>query len=331
MMINFIIRDAAGAYALDARNRGDQGESKMPETTVTWPRKTREIQNAITDSTRWNGFKFRDGDIVVATYAKTGTTWTQQIVGQLIFQGAENSVFEASPWVDMRIFPLDEIMQMLDAQTHRRFMKTHLPLDALVFSPQAKYIYVARDGRDTAWSLYNHHAGFTDQAYEMINNTPGRVGPPMERPGDDIVEYFREWLDGRGLPMGASFWEHIQGWWDARHLPNVLLVHFNNLKADMPGEMRRIAAFLGIEIDEARWPDMVEHCTFDYMKRTASSHSPMLDGMFNGGGQTFFNKGTNGRWRDVLPAADVQKYERIASENLTPDCARWVATGEMAR
>ena len=301
----------------------------MPEATLTWPQKAREVQNSVCDSTRWNGFKFRDDDIVVATYAKTGTTWTQQIVGQLIFRGAEGALFDTSPWVDFRPFPLDEITQRLEAQTHRRFLKTHLPLDALVFSPQAKYIYIGRDGRDTLWSLYNHHAGFTDQAYELINNVPGRVGPPLERPTGDIVQYFHEWLDGGGLPLGASFFEHIQGWWDARHLPNLLFVHFNNLKADLPGEMRRIAGFLGIEIDQARWPAMVEHCTFDYMKRTASVHSPILDLVFNGGGSTFFHKGTNGRWRDVLSAADVQKYEQIASAKLTPECAHWVATGEL--
>jgi aryl sulfotransferase len=302
----------------------------VPEATLTWPQKTREIQNCICDSTRWNGFKFREDDIMIATYAKTGTTWTQQIVGQLIFGGAEGiAAAEASPWVDFSPFPLDQVMQRLDAQTHRRFMKTHLPLDALAFSPQVKYIYIARDGRDTAWSLYNHHAGFTDQAYEMINNAPGRVGPALERPTGDVVKYFRGWLDGEGLPLGVTFWEHVQGWWDARGLPNVLLVHFNRLKADMPGEMRRIAGFLGIAIDEARWPAMVEHCTFDYMK-TASANAPILDEMFNGGGNTFFNKGTNGRWRELLSAAEVQKYERMASSNLTPECAHWVATGEMA-
>jgi aryl sulfotransferase len=95
-------------------------------------------------------------------------------------------------------------------------------------------------------------------------------------------------------------------------------------------EMRRIAGFLDIRIDEARWPMMVEHCTFDYMKRTAVANPSMLDAMFKGGGNTFFNKGTNGRWRDVLCTADLQKYEQIANANLTPECARWVATGEMA-
>jgi aryl sulfotransferase len=302
----------------------------MQESTFAWPQKTQEIQDVILDSTRWNGFQFRGGDIVIATYAKTGTTWTQQIVGQLIFRGAEGlPVMDICPWVDMRFGPpLHVIREMLEAQTHRRFMKTHLPLEALVFSPQAKYIYIARDGRDVVWSMYNHIVSFTPAAHEMMNNAPGRSGPPLGPPAADVIQFFRGWL----RPMDQQvqrFWQHNQGWWDVRHLPNVLLVHFNNLKADLPGEMRRIAAFLDIEVEEALWPTLVEHCRFDYMKANASTLSPMLDVMFQGGGKTFIHKGTNGRWRDLLSAEDIEAYERAAQENLTPDCAHWLATGEM--
>ena len=93
----------------------------MPHA-ITYPVKTRDIKNVITDSTRWNYVTFRDGDIVVVTYAKTGTTWTQQIVGQLIHQGEDSALFEGSPWVDMRPVPLEIILEGLAAQKHRRFM-----------------------------------------------------------------------------------------------------------------------------------------------------------------------------------------------------------------
>jgi aryl sulfotransferase len=301
----------------------------MALAQLAWPQKTRDIQNALCDSTRWNWFKFREDDIVVATYGKTGTTWTQQIVGQLVMSGKDGSLFDASPWVDFRPIPLELVLETVEAQQHRRFLKTHLPIDALVFSPKAKYLYIGRDGRDMVWSLYNHHAGFTDQAYAMINNVFGRVGDPLKPPAGDVVEYFREWLNGGVMPLGVSFWEHVQGWWNARHLPNVMPLHFNNLKSDLPGEMRRIAAFLGIAIDETKFPSMVEHCTFDYMQRTASQHSPILDMVFQNGGRTFFNKGTNGRWKDLLTASDLQRYEEAVQANLTPDCARWLATGEL--
>lgn len=304
----------------------------MEQAARAWPQKTREIQSAVSDSTRWNEFRFRNDDIVIATYAKTGTTWTQQIVGEFIFCGARTALFagEVSPWVDFRPLPWDQVQQRIEAQQHRRFLKTHLPLDAMVFLPQVKYIYVARDGRDTAWSLYNHLAGFTDQGYAMINSAPGRTGPLLERPAGDVVQFFREWLDGAGLPLGASFWQHTQGWFDASHLPNVLLVHFNNLKADLPREMKRIAAFLGIEIEEDLWPTLIEHCSIGYM-RNLSLQSPMMNTLFQDGGHTFFHMGVNGRWRDLLSTDDIERYEAAARANLTPACAHWVATGELTQ
>ena len=44
--------------------------------------------------------------------------------------------------------------------------------------------------------------------------------------------------------------------------------------------------------------------------------------------KSFINKGTNGRWRDLLSADDIRKYESFAASRLTPDCAHWLATGE---
>jgi aryl sulfotransferase len=81
----------------------------MAGAVMGLPQKEREIQTVICDSTRWNGFTFRDDGIIIATYAKTGTTWTQQIAGQLIFGGKERDLFEASPWVDFRLIPLDQM------------------------------------------------------------------------------------------------------------------------------------------------------------------------------------------------------------------------------
>jgi aryl sulfotransferase len=302
----------------------------MAATTVVWPKKVRELQNVLFDSTRWNEFKFRDGDIVIATWGKSGTTWTQQIVSQLVFRGAEGmAVMEGlSPWLDLRVFPLHEIVDKLESQTHRRLIKTHLPLDALVFSPLAKYIYIGRDGRDVAWSWYNHLISMTDQVWELINNAPGRVGPPSSPPIAGIVEYFREWMESDGFPL-SNFWQHCQSWWDARNLPNVLLLHFSNLKADLPGQMGRIAKFLDIEIEADLWPAVVEHCSFDYMRRNASSIAPVLDVFFKGGGNDFIYKGTNGRWRELLTKEDIDHYERLVQEKLTPECARWLATGEL--
>jgi aryl sulfotransferase len=294
---------------------------------IKWPVKTRELHNHHFDSTIWNDFPFRDDDIVIATYTKAGTTWVQQIVSQLLFNGEKGlRVAEMSPWIDLRVPPKEVKLPAVEAQTHRRFLKTHLPVDALVYSPRAKYLYIGRDGRDVVWSMYNHHANANHLWYEVLNDTPGRVGPPIERPPASVRQYFLEWLERDGHPLWP-FWENVRSWWEIRHLPNLLLLHFAALKADMPTQIRRIANFLDIPIDEDRWPAILEHCSFDYMKANASD-SVALGGVFwDGGAETFIHKGTNGRWRDVLTAEDYCRYKETAQRELGENCAHWLATG----
>lgn len=300
----------------------------MSNAAIAWPRKTREMQSHHFDSTVWNDFSFRDGDIVISTYAKSGTTWMQQIVGQLLFNGAPDvNVAELSPWVDLRLPPSAIKLAALAAQKNRRFVKTHLPVDALVYSQKAKYIYIGRDGRDVAWSIFNHHTTANEAWYEALNNTPGRVGPPVERPRThDPREYFLDWLKTDGKPFWP-FWENVRSWWAIRHLPNLLFVHFADLKRDMGAEIRRIAGFLDIAVDQARWPAILEHCSFDYMKAHADEVTPLGGAFWEGGGKSFIHKGVNGRWRDLLTQADIKLYQDMARAQLGEPCARWMSEG----
>jgi aryl sulfotransferase len=296
--------------------------------SVTWPRKTRELHNHHFDSTIWNDFSFRDDDIVISTYAKSGTTWMQQIIAQLLFDGDPDlSVAEMSPWLDLRVPPKAVKLPAVEAQTHRRFLKTHLPVDALRFSPSAKYIYIGRDGRDVVWSMYNHHANANQTWYEALNDTPGLVGPPIEPPPGDIHTYWRDWMDRDGHPFWP-FWDNVRGWWQIRDLPNVMFVHFTNLKRDMPGQIRRIARFLAIPIREARWDAIVDHCSFDWMKQNATKSVPLGGAFWDAGAEVFIHKGVNGRWMDTLSINECAEYEARAEAELGRECARWLATGE---
>jgi len=292
------------------------------------PQKTREFHNHHFDSSIWNDFEFRDDDIIISTYGKSGTTWVQQIVSQLLSDAAEDiEVAEMSPWVDLRVPPKEVKLPMINAQTHRRFLKTHLPVDALVFSDKVKYVYIGRDGRDVLWSMYNHHVKANEKWYDALNNTPGRVGPPIEPPNESITQYYHDWLDRDGHPW-YPFWENIRSWWEIRDLPNVYFMHFSDLKADMPAEIRKLAEFLEIPIKPDKWDAILEHCSFEYMKENASKSTP-LGGMFwDGGAKSFIHKGINGRWRDKLTDAEIEKYERMAEEELGEACARWLATGD---
>ena len=110
------------------------------------------------DSRRWDGFVPRDGDIVIATYPKCGTTWMQRIVGLLVFQDpAPVAVMDVSVWIDRRFGATPaEALARVEAQTHRRFLKSHLPADGLPLHDEVRYIHVARDGREVCLSFHNH-------------------------------------------------------------------------------------------------------------------------------------------------------------------------------
>ena len=297
---------------------------------INWPKKEREYQDFAMDSTYWNEFEFRDDDIVIATWAKSGTTWVQQIVAQWIFNSETEGVpvGDISPWLDFRLPPLEEKLPSVIAQNHRRFLKTHLRRDAMRFEPNVKYIYIARDGRDSVMSVHNHHKYMLPWVYEAFNALP-YLSPVIEPPHtDDLREYFLEWFEKDGFPFWP-FWDNIRTWWEVRELPNVWFLHFQNLKDDMEGEIEKIGKFLGYESPTKEiWDKMVLHCTFDYMKKNAPLSSPLGGSLWEGGADTFINKGTNGRWKDWLTEEDSNRYEKRAIEELGEECAHWLKTGK---
>lgn len=302
------------------------------------PRRDYTYQNHQLDSTYWEGFVPRNDDVVIATSLKGGTTWMQAIVANLIFQGERPPmpVWQLSPWIDFRPADIKEKLALIETQTHRRFVKTHLPLDGLTYFPEVKYIYVGRDARDVFMSLWNHYNAFSPEMFQVINNSPGRVGDPLPLAPGDIHHFYHEWITGGWFAWereGYPFWSvlrHAQSWFNYRQLPNILLVHFNDLLSDLDGEMRRIARYLDVEIDEEIWPTLVDNATFKTMKRNAEQVVPSGGAPFVGGAKRFLFKGTNGRWMNVLSADELMLYENTVAEVMTPDCASWLEQGRTA-
>lgn len=300
------------------------------------PERQHVYQNHTLDSTRWDRFQPRPDDIIVATPTKSGTTWMQTIVLNLIFQdGQVRDVNEFAPFLDMRLFSLDATISSLEAQTHRRCLKSHLPLDGLPYFPQVKYIVVGRDARDVFMSLWNHYSNYTPTMYNALNNLPGRVGDPIPICPEDIRVFWQWWMtrggfawESEGYPFGANL-RHSQTWWNFRHLPNILWVHYNDLKRDLAGEISRVAAFLDIAVTPEALAAIVQATSFSTMKQNAEQIYPVAEQVWRGGAQTFINQGTNGRWRDVLTEDDLQLYTAAVARELTPDCARWLEHGRL--
>jgi aryl sulfotransferase len=299
------------------------------------PLRTRVYRNHHLDSTRWNWFEPREDDIVIATSYKAGTTLMQTIVGNLLFPKGDlpGPASFISPWLDFRPFPLEMVLEQLEAQDHRRYIKTHTPLDGLPYFPQVKYICVSRDPRDVFMSLLNHWGSHTDAFYELMNGVPGRVGDEFPRIGEDTKQLWRDWMTRSWFEWeigGYPYWSHLsyaRTFWEYRHLPNIKMVHFNDLLADLDGQMKDIAAFLGIDVPPALWADVVRRCTFAEVKKDPSKVvGENVSFAFRDGANSFIHKGTNGRWVDLLDHEDLALY-RDAMSQLPADYADWLENG----
>ena len=280
----------------------------------------------------------RSDDIVISTYPKCGTTWTQRIVGMLVFgSAAPFPVHDSSPWPDFRMPPPDAMLGLAESQTHRRFLKSHLPFDALPDYEGVKYIHVTRDGRDAAMSFFHHKSNYTPEAIarfiELSNSDPKfGDGDSYDFSPQDAAAHFGGWVNGHEDDLGdpsASYFVIENSFWAARHDPDVLLVHYNDMKADLEGEMRRIAEFLGIELAEDIWPEIVEAASFAAMKGAAEQLMPRAGGGWKGGGNTFINQGTNGRWDGVCRPEDLAHYEAKVKTEFSPSLAAWCEHGRL--
>lgn len=298
---------------------------------------TRAVRSRVFDSARWSGYQPRADDIIIGTYSKCGTTWMQQIVSMLVFKSAlPRPIWELSPWLDMRMFgPVEGVLAAAEAQTHRRFLKTHLPLDALPIYEGVKFIHVARDGRDAAMSLHNHLFNFTGDAlqrFSEISRDDPKFGDDYPAVPESAAAYFAEWLlDGGGQgDDGASFFHVENSYWAERENRDMLLVHYNDLKSDLGGEMRRVAAFLGIGISEALWPEIIAAAGFDAMKRNGDALIPVANMLWAEGAARFLNKGANRQWQDVVSSADLARYDALTEMHFAPDLARWLEHGRIA-
>jgi aryl sulfotransferase len=285
------------------------------------------------DSARWAAWRPRPDDIIIATYSKSGTTWMQRIVHMMIFQDAAPAPIQ-SPWFDVRLLgPVESVAAMAEEQTHRRYLKAHLPYDALPIAPGVKIIHVARDGRDAAMSLHNHFVGFSAIArarYAEINrDDPKFAGATADVPADPGA-YFRSWLDvgggGRG-DDGAGYFYVENSFWAVRRDPDVLLVHYNDLKRDRSGEMQRIARFLGLDIPEPTWSAIVEAAGFEAMRRDGAVIMPVVEVLWDGGAERFIYKGTSGRWQECVPSEEIARYEAMLAARCPPALAAWLTNG----
>lgn len=302
------------------------------------PQTKHVYRNFFWDSSRWEGFTPRDGDVLVCTSYKAGTTWTQMICALLIHQTAElpAPLAKLSPWFDMLLTSRDEVLANLGGQANRRFIKTHTPLDGLPWHDNVTYLYCGRDPRDVFLSMQNHMANLNGMQLAKLLAEQGYDAEPPPPLPDDVDERFRLWMTQGAFEWeedGFPFWSHFhhaRSFWEHRDQPNIHFLHYADLSADLEGQMRRVAGLLGIEVAETKWPELVKAASFAEMKANADRAAPNTDHGIWLDNKDFFRKGVSGQWKGGLSDASLALYEEAKRNRYPAVFTDWLERGSMA-
>jgi aryl sulfotransferase len=302
------------------------------------PERTRSYSTPVYESDRWDRFTHRAGDIVVCTPPKSGTTWTQMICALLVHQSPKLPLplTRLSLWIERVAQPIDEVDAELAAQPWRRVLKSHTPLDGLPYFEDVSYVVCDRDPRDAFLSMLDHFDNVSPEALAGALRRlgmPEGAGLPFPTEPNALFPIWQTmpdmpWTED-GLPLG-SITHHAKTWWAHRHLPNVTFLHYADLTTDLDGEMRRLSAFLNIDVDEVVWPRLVEAASFGAMKDNADTDAPgahLGDWKSN---SDFFRRARLGEWPAVLSDENLALYERLSSERLDAKLKAWLEGGRRA-
>lgn len=299
----------------------------LARTQISLTRLGIDIGNAIQHAAcvkRWADFPARQGDIVISTVPKCGTTWLQMICALLIFQSPElpASLQRLSPWLESSGHTRDEVFAELSAQNHRRFIKTHMGLSEISMDSRVTYIVVGRHPLDAALSFLNAQSAPKD----VRNDDPAANAAPAPR--DALLK----WIDRESTSKWknradaadytlSGIMRQLSDSWQFRNEPNVLLVHYGKLSEDLEGEMRRIAAGLGIAVPESAWPGLVKAATFEEMRASADRLQPMPELVDPA---SFFHSGRSGRGSELLPGEALAHYRERMARLAPPDFVDWL-------
>lgn len=289
------------------------------------PQLARRYRNAVFDNARWAAYRPRAGDVVVIAPAKCGTTWTSKLCAMLVHDTAELSrpLGQMVRWFDAHTTPVDQLVAELEAETGPRIIKTHTASDGLPWFPEVRYVFCGRDPRDAFLSMLDHVANTRDSRQSGV--APGAKLDPNA--------LFRRWATQGQFPWmfdGGPFQSIVwftASWWIHRGLPNLHLLHYRDLTLDLDGEFRRLAGFLGRDVDEDRWPAFLAAASFVQMKAAADDNAPSSARGVWFSNADFFREGRLDAWRKVLTPENQALYEAVNTPRLDPGLKRWLELG----
>lgn len=257
-------------------------------------------------------FKAKPDDLLIATYPKAGTTWTEEIVDLIQNKGdAEKSKRAPThiriPFIELIIPGMESGLEQANAMLSPRTLKTHLPIDLVppsFLEKNCKIIYVARNPKDSMVSYYHFQ----------------RMNKGLPDPGT-WEEYFESFLAGK--VCWGSWYDHVKGWWEAKDQYRILYLLYEDMKKNPKHEIQKLAEFIGNNLDDEVLDKIVYHTSFDVMKlNPMANYSSVPTEFMDHSISPFMRKGTVGDWKNYFTVAQNERFDedykkKMANTSLT--------------
>ena len=253
-------------------------------------------------------FSVRPDDVFITGYPRCGTTWTQQIVKLLRNGGKDDGVrldltipfmeFIGSPPAKHMNYDVD-----LDANPSPRAFKSNLPYEfvpgGLPHTTVAKYVYIARNPKDAAVSMWHHQS---------------KMAHHPSRPWDD---FFPSYFGSNPIPYGNCM-DHVLGWWRHRDAPNILFLTYEDMKRQPYKNVERIAKFIGVEPTRDLLERVLEKTSFQNMKTDQTANHRWLEEklLIPGSEGSYIRKGVIGDWKNHFTAEQNEKFQKMYTEKM---------------
>jgi len=286
----------------------------------------------------------QDGDCIFASGPKSGTVWVHNILHLLKNNGNDDFEYLMSQHnglTEFLLYPEHTVDKRLEETQRKRNAAKSRPVPPMThFShmspsrniygmnvalhPKIKYLVTLRNLKEVVRSLYPF---FNNHSPEFRNMWGGF--PPPFGSKEEAVDFC--------IQTPELIFGHAKGWWNVREEPNVLLVHFSDLKRNPQDAIQRIATFLDIPVSEEVMNITLHKSSIEYMKgRVDTEHAEVYGCKFGrpggprvAGVANHIDKGESDGAAEFFTLDMETKLNHAIEENLGehPDLIQWLKTG----
>ncbi|XP_075141830.1 sulfotransferase 1 family member D1-like isoform X2 [Leptodactylus fuscus] len=252
-------------------------------------------------------FQAREGDLMINTYPKSGTTWISEIVELILHNGdtkktQRGAIYERVPFLEFAVPDLPTGTEILNAMESPRVIKSHLPVQITpesFWEKNCKVIYVARNPKDVLVSYYHFHR------MAVVHPDPGTF--------DEFIQNFMKGNISYG-PWG----DHVKGWWKLAKQRDILYLFYEDMLEDPKREIKKVMKYLGKNLPEDVLEDIKQRTSFKAMKENQmANYSTIPSNVMDQSISPFMRKGTCGDWKSHLTVAQNELFDEYYKKEMS--------------